>query len=66
MTREQYIEITGKDPKDMFGQNWEKEIEGYADDGSDLCLDCLGTGTVVEGQHDDVRERKCHCRQTDE
>lgn len=30
----------------------------------EVCEDCHGTGIVVEGEHDDHTEKKCHC-QTD-
>lgn len=31
-----------------------------------VCPDCEGTGIIVEGQHDNIRERKCHCRIQDD
>jgi hypothetical protein len=29
MTREEFMELTGEDPEDMFGPDWENEIEEY-------------------------------------
>lgn len=27
MTRQEYIELTGENPEDMFGGDWENEVE---------------------------------------
>lgn len=32
----------------------------------EVCEDCLGTGVVIEGEHDDIREKKCHCKVQDD
>lgn len=66
MTKQQFIEVTGEDPEKIFGKDFLKEIEGYADDGSDLCKDCLGTGIVTFGSHDGLEEKKCHCKIQDD
>ena len=29
MTKETFIALMGEDPKNMFGQDWENEIEKY-------------------------------------
>jgi hypothetical protein len=32
MTREKFIELTGEDPVDVLGEDWENEIEEYMED----------------------------------
>ena len=58
MTREQYIKITGVSPEETFGKDWLINIEELDDDGSNLCMDCLGTKEIV---NEDGIVKKCHC-----
>jgi len=32
MNKEEFVELTGEDPEDMFGGDWENEIEGWIED----------------------------------
>lgn len=31
-----------------------------------VCSDCHGTGVVTEGEHDNIVEKKCHCKIQDD
>ena len=43
MTKEEFKKLTGEDPEDLFGCNWENEIEEYLEDNGFLCKDCGNT-----------------------
>jgi len=32
MTKKEFIEYTGEDPVDLFGEDWEQEIENFEND----------------------------------
>ena len=32
MTKQEFTELTGEDPIDLFGDDWENEIENFADE----------------------------------
>ena len=42
------------------------QLEQWLIEDGQLCEHCLGTGEVEEGQHDDIRTKKCICRTPDE
>jgi len=40
ITKEKFIELTGEDPVDILGQDWENEAEEYLEDSEILCKHC--------------------------
>jgi len=51
MTRQEYIDLFGEDPKDMFGPDWENTLAEFTSDGTckwcggDMCDSC-GEGSI--------------------
>ena len=72
MKREDFIELTGEDPLDMFGPDFQNEIDDLELTAEDvrnhkhICSDCEGTGEV-DVCSDFTRQscviKKCHCQE---
>lgn len=52
MTRKEFIDLTGQDPEDMFGPDWENYLEelSYNPDRSYELVNDLQAGTWPAGQ----------------